>query len=84
MILQIVGFKIQENNLDATHDTIFKILWLHNSDNQAPWHIGEDITLQEDHVDHMKHFNAGEIKVLCKVNIINKLSRVHINKILLK
>ncbi len=22
-------------------------------------HIGEDITLQEDHVDHMKHFNAG-------------------------
>ena len=58
MILQIVGFKIQENNLDATHDTIFKILWLHNSDNQAPWHIGEDITLQE-YVDHMKHFNAG-------------------------
>ncbi len=22
-------------------------------------HIGDDITLQEDHVDHMKHFNAG-------------------------
>lgn len=22
-------------------------------------HIGENITLQEDHVDHMKHFNAG-------------------------
>lgn len=65
MILQIVGFKIQENNLDATHDTILKSYGYTIATIKHHGHIGEDITLQEDHVDHMKHFNLWSRSKYC-------------------
>lgn len=52
MILQIVGFKIQENNLDATHDTILKSYGYTIATIKHHGHIGEDITLQEDHASY--------------------------------
>ena len=85
MILQIVGFKNSGKTTLMQHTIQFlKSYGYTIATIKHHGHIGEDITLQEDHVDHMKHFNPEQIKVLCKVNIINKLSRVHINKILLK
>ena len=65
MILQIVGFKkFRKNNLDATHDTILKSYGYTIATIKHHGHIGEDITLQEDH-DHMKHFNAGADRKYC-------------------
>ena len=39
-------------------------------------HGKEDIQLQDSDVDHMKHFEAGQIKVLYKVFISQTVTRV--------
>ena len=60
MILQIVGFKNSGKTTLMQHTIQF--LKSHGytvATIKHHGHIGDDITLQEDHVDHMKHFNAG-------------------------
>ncbi|MCH4382191.1 molybdopterin-guanine dinucleotide biosynthesis protein B [Staphylococcus haemolyticus] len=60
MILQIVGFKNSGKTTLMQHTIQFlKSYGYTIATIKHHGHIGEDITLQEDHVDHMKHFNAG-------------------------
>ncbi|ECO1693684.1 molybdopterin-guanine dinucleotide biosynthesis protein B [Staphylococcus haemolyticus] len=60
MILQIVGFKnsgkttLMQHTIQFLKSYGYTIVTIKHHG-----HIGDDITLQEDHVDHMKHFNAG-------------------------
>ncbi|MFS4465862.1 molybdopterin-guanine dinucleotide biosynthesis protein B [Staphylococcus haemolyticus] len=60
MILQIVGFKNSGKTTLMQHTIQFlKSYGYTIATIKHHGHIGEDITLQEDHVDHMKHFNSG-------------------------
>ncbi|UDI77696.1 molybdopterin-guanine dinucleotide biosynthesis protein B [Staphylococcus taiwanensis] len=60
MILQIVGFKNAGKTTLMTQTV--KMLKAHNytvATIKHHGHLGEDITLQDNDVDHMKHFEAG-------------------------
>ena len=75
MILQIVGFKNSGKTTLMTHT--IKLLKAHDLTVATIKHHGQhqqdfqdnDITLQKDHVDHMKHFHAGADQSIVQGNL---------------
>lgn len=60
MIIQIVGYKNSGKTTLMTHAVSFlKEKGFTVATIKHHGHLGNDITLQNDDVDHMKHFNAG-------------------------
>lgn len=60
MILQVVGFKdVGKTTLMQKIVTHFKALGYPVVTIKHHGHAGEDITLPANHLDHMRHFNAG-------------------------
>ncbi|MEJ7541329.1 molybdopterin-guanine dinucleotide biosynthesis protein B [Staphylococcus intermedius] len=60
MILQVVGFKdVGKTTLMQKIVTHFKVLGYPVVTIKHHGHMGEDITLPAQHLDHMRHFNAG-------------------------
>lgn len=74
MILQIVGYKKSGKTTLMRHIVSFlKSYGYTVATIKHHGHGKEDIQLQDSDVDHMKHFEAGQIKVLYKVFNISKL-----------
>ncbi|SCU03063.1 molybdopterin-guanine dinucleotide biosynthesis protein B [Staphylococcus xylosus] len=75
MILQIVGFKNSGKTTLMTHT--IKLLKAHDLTVATIKHHGQhqqdfqdnDITLQKDYVDHMKHFHAGADQSIVQGNL---------------
>ena len=60
MIIQIVGYKNSGKTTLMTHAVSFlKEKGFTVATIKHHGHLGNDITLQNDDVDHMKHFNSG-------------------------
>ena len=59
MIIQIVGYKDSENDTDGAHHSVTKQHNLTVVTIKHHGHHGEEITLQHQEVDHMKHLHAG-------------------------
>lgn len=60
MIIQIVGYKNSGKTTLMAHAVSFlKEKGYTVATIKHHGHVGDDITLQNDEVDHMKHFNAG-------------------------